>query len=213
MGYIESLMGRNERIQYQTRQHWIRLLPRLVADLLIAGAILFLGTFAGVVTAGPGALLYLLLIIPAAHFLGLFLDWWNEQYLITNRRVIQVEGVINKHVIDSSLEKVNDVVLVQSAAGRLLGYGNIEILTGSEIGVNLLERIYQPVTFKTAMLNAKEGLSQLDAFEDRARVIAAEPTPGGDVPELITELDELRRNGLISQEEFESKKKELLSRI
>ena len=37
--------------------------------------------------------------------------------------------------------KVNDVKMEQSFLGRLLGYGDIEILTASELGVNLFRRI------------------------------------------------------------------------
>ncbi len=215
MGYVESLMGQSEKIIYLTRQHWITLLRNILIDgafilIILIGGILL----SGVQQVGNYAFLaYLLMLIPAIDFFLRYLNWHNEQYIITNRRVVQVEGVINKHVIDSSLEKVNDVVLSQSVLGRLLNYGNIEILTGSEIGVNLLERIHAPVYFKTAMLNAKERMGQLDAFDSRARVVTSEAPTSGDVPELIGELDELRQKGVITQEEFESKKRELLSRI
>lgn len=142
------------------------------------------------------------------------LIWWNEQYIVTNRRVIQTEGIINKHVIDSSLEKVNDVVLNQSVWGRILGYGDVEILTASEIGVNRFERITQPVRFKTEMLNQKEDLGVLDEFNRRAESTLEAPSPVAvDIPELIAELDELRRKGIISQQEFEQKKQELLRKI
>ena len=213
MGYVESLMGQSEKILYLTRQHGIVLLRALFIDGLLAVLIVVLGAILAPFTAGLGFLIYILLLLPIVHFGRQYLDWYNEQYIITNRRVVQVEGVINKHVIDSSLEKVNDVVLTQSFLGRFLNYGNVEILTGSEIGVNRLERIAGPVYFKTAMLDAKEKLGQLDAFDGRARVVTSEAPTSGDVPELIGELDELRQKGIISQDEFEAKKKDLLSRI
>jgi hypothetical protein len=112
------------------------------------------------------------------------------------------------------LEKVNDVVLEQSAIGRMLGYGNVQILTASEFGVNLFKRVARPVKFKIEMLNQKEGLGQLDIFEGRAsRILAEEAPTAGDIPELIAELDELRRRGIISDEEFEEKKKALLEKL
>jgi Bacterial PH domain/Short C-terminal domain len=142
------------------------------------------------------------------------IKWWNESYIITNRRVIQTEGIINKHVIDSSLEKVNDVVLTQSALGRMLGYGDVEILTASEIGVNRFERISGPVRFKTEMLNQKEDMGKIDDFGRRAdRSLDAPPPSAGDIPELIAELDELRRKGLISEQEFAEKRQKLMGRI
>ncbi len=213
MGYVETLMGQNERMLYLTRQHWIVLLPRILLDGVLAIAIVVLSLVAAPFVMGLSVFINVLLLLPLIHFLMKFFVWVNEVYIITNRRVVQVEGVVNKHVIDSSLEKVNDVVLTQSVVGRALNYGNVEILTGSEIGVNLLEKIQGPVVFKTTMLNAKEHLGQLDAFDSRVRVVTSEAPTAGDVPELIGELDELRQKGVISQEEFELKKKELLSRI
>lgn len=216
MGYIDNLMGRNERMTFRTRQHWIQLVPIGLMDLVFIGALIALGVVASLsAVAGWGIAIGLILaLIPLAHFVRRFAWWWNEQYIVTNRRVIQIEGILDKHVIDSSLEKVNDVVLRQSALGRLLDYGDIEILTGSEIGVNQLTRIHHPIRFKTDMLNQKESMGEIDAFESRAkRVLASEAPTGGDIPELIAELDELRKRNVISQAEFDKKKQDLLDRL
>ena len=45
------------------------------------------------------------------------LRYINQEYVLTNRRVIQVEGVLNRNSTDSSLEKINDAVLSQSSSG------------------------------------------------------------------------------------------------
>lgn len=215
MGYLDSLMGRNERVMFLSRQHWIQLVPVALVDLLVLAGLLIVGALLQAGTAGislaAGALLGL---VPLGHLARRLAWWWNEQYAVTNRRVVQVEGILDKHVIDSSLEKVNDVVLKQSALGRLLGFGSIEILTGSEIGVNYLHRIRHPIRFKTEMLNQKEGMREIDAFETRAkRVLSSAPPTAGDIPELLAELDELRQRGVISQAEFDKKKQDLLDRL
>jgi len=67
-------------------------------------------------------------------------------------------GVFNKQVVDSLLEKVNDVKTEQSFLGRIFGYGDIEILTASEQGANRVRMIARPLEFKVAMLDAKEAL-------------------------------------------------------
>jgi len=215
MGYIDNLMGRNERIVLTTRRHWVQLVPVGLVDLLIIAALVVVGAILYAPSAQISMVIAVILaFIPLAHFARRFTWWWNEQYIVTNRRVVQVEGVLDKHVIDSSLEKVNDVVLRQSALGRMLDFGDIEILTGSEIGVNRLDRIHHPIRFKTEMLNQKESMGEIDAFETRAkRVLAAEPPTAGDIPELIAELDELRQKEIISQAEFDKKKKDLLERL
>lgn len=221
MGYLENLMGKNERIVFTTRQHWITIVGSLLANSFLALLLLGIGivvsvlaTFLGPLAWLPIAVMALLCIAPLWRLVSDWLHWWNDIYLVTNRRIIQAQGVINKHVIDSSLEKINDVVLSQSALGRMLGYGDLEILTGSEIGVNLLKRIAEPVLFKTEMLNQKEGMSEMDAFESKARrTLAAEAPTAGDIPELIAELDELRKKGLITDAEFDAKKTKLLAQI
>lgn len=153
-------------------------------------------------------------VVPFADLVRIFLDWLNEKYLITNRRVMEVKGIINKHVRDSALEKVNDVDLTQSLVGRILGYGTVQIITGSDIGVNMFRRISNPVRFKREMLNAKEQLhvTMPSTRSDDLRAPAGSPTES-EIPGLIAELDALRQKGILSEEEFEAKKKQLLERL
>jgi uncharacterized membrane protein YdbT with pleckstrin-like domain len=132
------------------------------------------------------------------------LVWANHQFIITNRRVMQITGIINKNVIDSSLEKVNDVKMEQSIFGRLFDYGDIQILTASELGVNLFRRIDDPIHFKTAMLNAKATLES-----NQAVVMDSSPK----IPALIAQLAELRRQNVITEEEFQAKKAALLAKL
>jgi len=222
MGYLEDLMGKNEQIVLTTRQHWIMIVGALLVNgffiLLLIGigvaASLLATPFLGPLSWAPLAVMAVLCLVPLWRLIADWLHWWNDIYVVTNRRIIQAQGVINKHVIDSSLEKINDVVLTQSMLGRMLGYGDVEILTGSEIGVNLLKRITEPVRFKTEMLNQKEGMGEMDAFESKAkRTLNVAAPSAGDVPELIGELDELRKKGLITDAEFQAKKAKLLSQI
>jgi hypothetical protein len=165
-------------------------------------------------------------LVPAVEVIRIALDWWNERYIITNRRVMEVRGIINKNVRDSALEKVNDVELNQSIVGRVLGYGTVQIITGSDIGVNQFRRISNPVRFKREMLNAKENYQRTGAdFDDEttgspsasatSKTIQAAgiDMTKDDIPELITELDGLRQKGIISEEEFQAKKTELLARL
>jgi len=202
--YTESMLGENERILLITRQHWFVLFSAIVAEILVtlivAAGIIFAAVF------NPLALFGLLLaLIPLASMLRDILDWYNREYIVTNRRVIQVSGVFNKNVIDSSLEKVNDVKMTQSFFGRLFDYGNIEILTASELGVNLFKRIGEPVKFKTAMLNAKEELGLEGAGVHAPHVEG--------IPEQIAELDDLRKRGILTEAEFQQKKTELLAKM
>jgi uncharacterized membrane protein YdbT with pleckstrin-like domain len=217
MTYLERMMARNEKIVLISRQHWIALFSRIwLYALLALGALILAAAspFSGPLAPLVAPLALIALIILGGIIAYFYLQWYNEQYVITNRRVVQIEGVYNKHTSDSSLEKVNDVVMEQSALGRLLDFGNIEIITGSDVGVNNLRLIASPVRFKTEMLNQKEALGAMDDFSVKATRVLQSPAPAqGDIPELIAELDELRKKGIITEQEFQLKKADLLARL
>jgi len=204
--YLNSLLGENEKILLETRQHWFVLLRNiLVEGVLILGVI---GLVTAIITLTKGyewvVICYALVIPPMISGLFDFFQWFNRKYIITNLRVVQISGVINKDVIDSSLEKVNDVKLTQSFFGRIFNFGNVEILTASELGTNLFKTLGNPVGFKTTMLNAKSRLES-DGFRASHN--------SGDVPTLLAQLDNLRKYGMISEEEFQKKKEELIRRM
>lgn len=142
-----------------------------------------------------------LLAYPFVSIVVHYLRWSAEQYVVTNLRVIHLSGVLNKSVIDSSLEKVNDVLLRQSFAGRILGYGDLEILTAAEAGVNRFTRLAQPLAFKNAMLEAKLELERGVRKNTEA------------IPDLIARLAALRDQGAISEQEFQTEKTRLLREL
>jgi len=204
--YIENMLGENEKIILVTRQHGFVLFSSIAAEIVVT--LIVIAAFVTMTLANPVAAFgFLLALIPLAIMTRDILVWNNHQYIVTNRRVIQISGVINKNVIDSSLEKVTDIKMTQSFFGRLFDYGDVEILTASEIGVNLFTRIGNPVKFKTAMLNAKEKLGY-----EGAGSRGHNPRPDS-IPALIAALEELRKKGIVTEEEFKAKKKELLAKM
>ena len=204
--YVQSMLGENERILLVTRQHWFVLFSAILAEVVVTLIVIAAITALTVISLNPlAAFGFLLVLIPLAIMLRDILVWYNREYIVTNRRVIQIFGVFNKSVTDSSLEKVNDVKMTQSFFGRLFDYGDVEILTASEIGVNLFKRIGDPIKFKTAMLNAKEKLG----YEGTG----THAQPADNIPALIAELDELRKKGIVTEAEFQAKKAQLLAKM
>ena len=209
--YLQSLLGERENIILGTRHHWFVLASSIVLEILIM-LFVFTATLAGSIylsnigsTIWPIALFgFILLLIPITTGTRDILNWSNHQFIITNRRVMQISGIFNKSVIDSSLEKVNDIKMDQSALGRIFGYGNIEILTASELGVNLFKKIDNPIGFKSALINAKASLEQgaPEPIDDKS-----------DIPSMISKLADLRTQGVLTETEFQQKKSELLSKL
>ena len=208
--YLESLLGKDELILFATRQHWLMLLRNNGIELLIAAAIVIASLVAAAAIFPLALLGIAIALVPLAFGLGDFLNWWHRQYIVTSRRVIQIYGIFNKNVIDSSLEKVNDVKMEQSVLGRMFNYGDIEILTASELGVNLFQRISEPIHFKTTMLDAKARMGEEYEAGAGAGQGGAE---GRDIPAMIARLDQLRKQGALSEEEFQAKKAQLLAKM
>jgi hypothetical protein len=272
LSYARNLLSRGEEVVYESRQHWFAVIARTWLWLLIAiialAVVIFLVSGEEPVLGSPEldqiiTIVAIVAMLLAAVLVGYVLwDWRNQEWLVTTRRVIRAEGVLNKSMSDSSLEKINDARLEQSLFGRIFGYGTLDILTAAEEigGSNIADfpMIADPVDFKKAMLDQKEMLERPDlarpryqrpgqvpdmqraeamparAGSDRVALhpdadpgatAAAEPMPvpqpnaaGGTaeadpVGETLERLAGLRDRGLITPEEYEAKKREILERM
>ena len=266
MSYARNLLSRNEEVVYESRQHWFAVIARTWLWLLLAvvalAIVIFLvsGTdpFVNETVDQVVTLLAVVGLLGAIGAVGFVLwDWRNQEWLITTRRVIRAEGVLNKSVSDSSLEKINDARLDQSLFGRVFGFGTLDILTAAEElgGSNLADcpMIADPGHFKTAMFDQKQMLENPDlappryqraaqappmqradpmpprAGSDRVAVhadsSAAPPAPeprsappearsaGEELGATLERLAGLRDKGLITPEEYEAKKAQILERM
>lgn len=207
MDYIKKLLAANEVVLLRTRRHWFVLFGAIFKELLI----LIILAVAGVLLTGVAPVAWVILgalaIIVLLSMLIDVLRWQNQEFLVTNRRVIHSSGIISKSIMDSSLSKINDVMLTQTWMGRMFNYGTIRILTASDEVINMLDRIQKPIELKRAMLDAKGALEPLPA--GAAGSVAASST----ATQLLEELDGLRNRKMISEEEYQEKRKEILKRM
>ena len=214
--YLQSLLGDRENIILATRHHWFVLASSILLEIFLI-LVIFAATLTGTIalskTDTPFVFIvpvigFIILLIPITTGTRDVLSWTNHQFIITNHRVMQISGIFNKSVIDSSLDKVNDIKMDQSAMGHMFGYGNIEILTASELGVNLFKKIDNPLKFKNAMINAKAYLEHApEIIEVQAPAPAQETIM--DIPAMIGQLADLRKQGILTEDEFQRKKAEL----
>ena len=223
MAYIDSLLATGERIVRRERQHWFVLLGRarwgLVA--IVLGFVLGTLQLAGSLPAGSlgdalGIVTLVLLGGGALRILWSYLVWRNHEFVVTTRRVVVTDGVVSRRATDSSLEKINDAVLSQSLAGRIFGFGDLEILTASEAGIERLRMLADATGFKRAMLDAKHALERELARPGEAGGPAGDEPPlvsADEVMATVARLAELRDRGAISPAEFEARKAELLDRL
>jgi Bacterial PH domain/Short C-terminal domain len=248
MAYLDSRLGSGEQILRREHQHWFvvvadaryAVLAWLVAIglLIVSGAIPNDGAGQGVRQVIGYAVL-ILIVGGLLYFAWQLLRWQNEEFAVTTRRVLKTEGVLNKSIIDSSLEKINDAILTESVVGRIFGFGNLEILTASESGISNLRMLRDADGFKRAMLDSKHDLElelsgarpmpspAIRAGSSPAPAMAtATPAPppaaataapssmsADEVTRTLASLADLRDRGAISAEEYEAKKADLLRRL
>jgi hypothetical protein len=179
MAYLDNLLASGEQPLKREHQHWfVVVADARYAVLAFLGAILLLILSSAIPndTASQGlrqavGFGVLILVVGGLLYLGWqILRWTNEEFVVTSRRVLQTEGVINKRVVDSSLEKINDAVLTQSLFGRMFGFGDLDILTAAESGISRLRMLRQADDFKRSMLEAKHDLE--------LELSGARPMPG-----------------------------------
>jgi hypothetical protein len=236
--YADRLLADGERIALRGRQHVLATFieGRVPWALLILSLVLLgldLQLEPGGVRDIFGLLGLVLLLVGLGWLAYVYLEWYSQDYLVTNRRVIKVEGILGKRSADSSLEKINDAVLQQSLFGRMLGYGDLDIMTAAEESVDRYRMLSQAQTFKRTMLDQKHRLEQ-EAFQIPAPPLRAAPTPppppsepapivppppasrqmsSEEITSSLSQLADLRDRGAISPEEYEAKKQDLLGRL
>lgn len=169
MRYADTLLIEGEDIALRTRQHWLAFVinARFAFVLWVVGiGLLFVPGMLNLPAADVASQVIGWIVL-AAFAIGLAIfaiglwQWWAQDYIVTSRRLMKVWGVLNKQSVDSSLEKINDARLEQSLLGRLLNYGDLDILTAStETEIDDYEMIHDPKGFKRVMLTQKHALEQ-----------------------------------------------------
>jgi membrane protein YdbS with pleckstrin-like domain len=204
---VDDQLQPGEEVLYRAFTTRISLLPRAaLAGLAVIGALVAWHFGYEPVAVALGCIA---LVVGIWALWGLVLLRSNEYVLTTHRLILQT-GVLAKRSMDSRLDKVNNVEHRQTLWGRILGFGDLEIDTASETGAAIFPHINNPLDFKRAILGAVE--------EYRSRLlrpmpVAAPPAPAVPAAERIRQLKGLLDEGLISPQEFEAKRRQLLEEV
>lgn len=206
MSYLTKLLIPGEQVVHETRRSVAATFGGLLVflSLVLTGAgVAYALSLPAAGLLGTGMLLVVALVL-GVLLLGRWIWWRNKIYVVTNLRVLKLEGLLSKSHRDASLDKINDLVLSQSVLGRLLSYGDVQILTANESSAMTFHKLQDPVAFKRQILQV------------RTTEMADGPGLGassGDPIAQIERLGQLRAQGVLTEEEFQAKKKVLMDRI
>src|SRR5262245_19925798 len=115
------LLSSEQRV-FAVRRHWMALASTFLLFLaFLIGGLLFLVALRSHPVGESFSIFFL--IFSVLWFLWFVLDWYFEEIVVTNRRVLLVTGVLNRKVGIMPLIKVTDLTFEQTLWGRVLGYG------------------------------------------------------------------------------------------
>ena len=237
MNELEPNLLTGEQVVFETKKHWFApIRASLVAILIILGALVlrwlaptgdgFFGSIGNLMDLiAIGLLLFAILWI--AYNIAEFL---SAHFGVTNMRVLRYEGLLRRRSSETLLPMLTDVRLDEPALGRMLGFGNLKILTASgaagedrfmtvakakELRTAIQEQKAASMTGKTATAATSAiGATPQPAAAPPAATAAPAPAPAApDTAAALAALDSLKKQSLITDEEYQAKRSEILGRI
>jgi len=199
MSFTKEQLLPGENLIFLARQHPLVLFRPVLLNLVTLGILVALSIELA------KAWIMAFYIVPLLYFLWEYLEWRRREYILTDHRVVRQEGVLSVSSFDASLDKINNVFHQQTLIGRLLRYGQVGLETASEQGTTVFDFLSKPLDFKNAIVRQRE------LYRSPAGGPNVSHPPS--IPQLIEELASLRDRNLITEAEFEAKKRSLLDKI
>ena len=207
MAFPKNLLHNEEQLILDLRPHWWFMFGPVLAT--IAAAVLAILVLANdlhdVAKIAAGVVLLAAVVWLAIRWAR----WVTTNFVVTSDRLIYRIGVLSKSGIEIPLDRVNTIFFNQSIFERLLGSGDLIIESAGERGQQHFTDIRKPSLVQNVIYQ------QIEDNENRKfdRAAGAKGAREDSIPEQIDKLDDLRRRGVISQEEFDAKKAQLLDRL
>jgi len=213
VAFDEDQLYSTEEVVLDLRPHWwffANQAATLVAAVVLGVLALLIGQDAvSLIAAG-------LLVLVLLWFLARYLVWSTTSFVVTTDRLITRDGVFSRQGTEIPLERVNTVFFSQSLFERLIGSGDLEIESAGEQGSQQFSDIRKPLNVQNEIYRQMEA-NENRKFDRVGRNLStgvAGPAPSdASIPDQIEKLDQLRQKRIITDAEFEEKKRELLDRM
>lgn len=202
MGYPTKLLNADETVVLDLHPHW-RIFLAPIGLLVVALAAL--AAVVWVIEPTEPLLVYAA-GIPAAGALVWFgvryTVWVTTHFVVTTDRVIYRSGVISKAGQNIPLERINNVAFSQSALERILRVGDLVIESAGESGRQVFDDVLDPSKVENRIYATMEQAKE----RDDTRAARA----GISVADELGKLEQLRRQGVITESEFQAQRTRLL---
>lgn len=204
MPALRRRLAPGEEVLVDVRPHWSGLAaPGALLVAVIAGAVTAL------VDGVPSWVDWPLLVVlvgAAVWLLARYLRWSTTGLVLTNARIIERRGILARVSREIPLGAVSEIGVRRSLLERVIGTGDLLIESAGPDGVEVFTDLPRPTAIRD------EIYAQMAGWTRPAPGYGPPPGPTS-IPDQIDQLDQLRRRGAITEEEFERKKAELLDRL
>lgn len=150
-----------------------------------------------------------------------FVNWQSTRFAVTDQRVAYQSGFFKRRGVSIPLNRVNNVNFEQNFVARLLDNGIVTIESAGEAGDSIFENIPDPEGVRNTIFAQVEADEVADSKRDAAALRdAMQDSPdsrtspvqatGASSADRLQQLSDLRAQGLVTDEEFEAKRQQIL---
>ena len=202
MTYPRRLLTEGEDVVREFRPHWRLLVFPFFWTILFGAVIALTWRFTPEVDAFDWGVTALAIVVFLKLGFYPFISWWFTHYILTNERLIRRSGVLARHGKEIPLENINDLAFSQNILERMLRSGDLLIESAGEQGQQRFGDIPDPEAFQSLVYKVREMRSKdLQRGSGHAAM---------DDASQLERFSTLLKEGLISQSDFDRKKRELL---
>lgn len=177
--YVAHYLFPTEKFRGEWNKHWIH----LVKEILIGAAATFLmGWLAGFLhrhNQDTFVTVTVIIWFGVMVYIGWrLLDWWYDRFILTNKRIMVVSGLVTRTVGMMPLTRVTDMKYEQSPLGRMLNYGTFVVESAgqdqalrtvkplpnpNDLYLRIVEEMYEPEAVEARLARQAEEARAGDA--------------------------------------------------
>ncbi|GAA1361881.1 MULTISPECIES: PH domain-containing protein [Catellatospora] len=156
-----------ERYRGEWKRHWVHLTNPLLIGVFATFALGYLSGFlAKQDVAGMWVVAVVIWALVMSWVAWTVADWYFDRFILTNKRLMLVNGLITRKVAMMPLLKVTDMKYEQSPLGRMLNYGTFVLESAgqdqalskvdhmpnpNELYLRIVEEMYEPAAVEARL--------------------------------------------------------------
>ncbi|MEU1607494.1 PH domain-containing protein [Micromonospora matsumotoense] len=149
-----------ERYRGEWKRHWIHLTTPIIVGVAATFVLGYLSGFLAGQDVGALTTIAVLLWFAVMGWVAWKVaDWWYDRFILTNKRVMVVNGIVTRKVAMMPLARVTDMKYEQTPTGRALNYGTFVLESAgqeqalreiknlpnpNELYLRVVEEMYEP---------------------------------------------------------------------